>query len=236
VELAAAHEGVHVVVGIHPSHAHEVEGDFLSELRALAADPHVAAIGEAGLDYHRLGPDEDGPAPAMNALGAGTTEASSRQLRDGSIKSMQAQVFTAQLDLAAELGLNVVVHQRDAWGDTLDLIRPYTGRLRAVFHCFGGTTEQAAELREMGHLVSFTGIVTFKNAGQVRETVAGLPDASYMVETDCPYLAPVPYRGARCEPWHTALVAAEIARVRGVSVERIAEETERTAGAFFRFS
>jgi TatD DNase family protein len=139
------------------------------------------------------------------------------------------------LDLASELGLNVVIHQRDAWKDTLELLRPYTGQLRGVFHCFGGSPEMASEILSMGHLVSFTGIVTFKNAETVRQTVASLPPSTYMVETDCPYLAPAPHRGSRCEPWHTALVAAKVADVRQTTLEAIAAETTATAESFFAF-
>ncbi|HVE15729.1 MAG TPA: TatD family hydrolase, partial [Chthoniobacterales bacterium] len=119
---------------------------------------------------------------------------------------------------------------------TLDLLRPYTGKLRGVFHCFGNLPEQAAEIAAMGHLVSFTGIITFKNAPLVREVAAQVAADGYMVETDCPYLAPVPFRGQRCEPAHTRLVAEKIAEVRGISLDEVAATTTRTAEAFFRFS
>ena len=106
--------------------------------------------------------------------------------------------------------------------------------MRGVFHCFGNRPEQAAEILALGHLVSFTGIVTFKNAALVRETVAAIGEETFMVETDCPYLAPAPYRGQRCEPFHTRLVAEQIARVRGCSLDEIAALTTRTAERFFR--
>ena len=111
----------------------------------------------------------------------------------------------------------------------------YTGRVRGVFHCFGGTPREAAEVASLGHLVSFTGIITFKNAEQVRETAVAVASDGFMVETDCPYLAPVPYRGKRAEPAHTRLVAETIATVRGISLEEVAAQTTRTAEAFFRF-
>ena len=139
------------------------------------------------------------------------------------------------LDLAVELGFNVVVHQRDAWRDTLDLMRRYAGKLRGVFHCFGGTRDQAEEVLGLGHLVSFTGIVTFKNGATVREIAAQIPLDKFMVETDCPYLAPVPFRGKRCEPAHTRLVAESIAAARGISLEQLALATTNTATEFFRF-
>ena len=159
-----------------------------------------------------------------------------RLIAEGAWKSAQADAFRMQLDLALELGLNVVIHQRSAWEDTLEVLRPYSGKLRGVFHCFGGTPEEAAEVAALGHLVSFTGIITFKNAEQVRLTAAAVPADGYMVETDCPYLAPVPYRGKRAEPAHTRLVAEKIAEVRGITLEEVAEATTRTAEGFFRFS
>jgi TatD DNase family protein len=156
-------------------------------------------------------------------------------IRDGAYKASQAEVFQQQLELAAELGLNVVIHERDAWEDTVELLRPYSGRLRAVFHCFGKSAEQAQELIALGHLVSFTGIVTFKNAHAVQQCAAQVPDAAFMVETDCPYLAPTPHRGKRCEPAHVRIVAEKIAALRGQSLANVAAQTTSTAEAFFRF-
>ena len=240
LELARTHDGVHAVIGLHPTSAQEPGAlDFLAELPALARGSKVAAIGETGLDYHHLPSRALAPRKeeaVFDALLAGTPEDLEAVIADGAAKSAQAEAFRAQLDLAVELGLNVVVHQRDAWADTLDLLRPYTGRLRAVFHCFGGTPEDAAELRALGHLVSFTGIVTFKNASLVRETARAVPADGYMVETDCPFLAPVPHRGKRCEPAHTRLVAEAVAALRGVRLEEVAADTTRTADQFFRFA
>ena len=150
------------------------------------------------------------------------------------MKSAQAEAFKAQLDLAVELGRNVVIHQREAWDDTLDILHPYTGKLRAVFHCFGGSPEAAAEIAAMGHLVSFTGIVTFKNATLVQQTAKSVAPDGYMVETDCPYLAPVPYRGKTCEPAHVRLTAEKIAELRGDSVDALAFSTDETVRKFFR--
>lgn len=237
--LADRHDGIFAVLGLHPCSAMEPDAaSFLGELPALARHPKVVAIGETGLDYHRLpgrelarGKEES----VLNTLQATTAEATEALIADGAIKSAQAAAFTAQLDIAAEAGLNVVIHQRDAWQDTLEILRHRTGSLRAVFHCFGGAPDDAAELRDMGHLVSFTGIVTFKNAGLVRETAASVPPDGYMLETDCPYLAPVPFRGQTCEPAHVRLVAEKIAEVRGLSVETVIGETWRTASSFFRF-
>ncbi len=240
LELARTHEEVHAVIGLHPTSAQEPGAlEFLSELPALARESKVVAIGETGLDYHHLPSRALAPRKeeaVFDALLAGTPEEIEAVIADGAAKAAQAEAFKAQLDLAVELGLNVVVHQRDAWADTLDLLRPYTGRLRAVFHCFGGAPEDAAELQSLGHLVSFTGIVTFKNASLVRETARAVPADGYMVETDCPFLAPVPHRGKRCEPAHTRLVAEAVAALRGVRLEDVAADTTRTADQFFRFA
>jgi TatD DNase family protein len=234
VALAERFENIHAVVGLHPTNVDEEHGDWLAEIRKLAAHPKVAAIGETGLDYHHLPSEKLASAPAISALQAEMPQDTEAAIIDGAYKAAQAEAFAAQLDLAAEFGLNVVIHQRDAWDDTLEILKNYTGKLRSVFHCFGNTPDQAREILALGHLVSFTGIVTFKNAEPVREVVASIPADAFMVETDCPYLAPVPYRGKRCEPAHTRLVAEKIAEVRGVSLAEIAATTTRTAESFFR--
>jgi TatD DNase family protein len=234
VELAERFDCVHAVVGLHPTYVDEESEGWLEGLRALASHPKVAAIGETGMDYHNLPSEKLASAAGISALQAETADDTEAAIRDGAYKAAQAEAFTAQLDLAAEFGLNVVIHQRDAWDDTLDILKDYTGRLRSVFHCFGNTPDQAREILALGHLVSFTGIVTFKNAALVRDVVAAIPPNAFMVETDCPYLAPVPHRGKRCEPAHTRLVAERIAEVRGATLEEIAAITTGTAEAFFR--
>ena len=239
IAIAEKYKNVFAVVGLHPCNVLDPGAmDFLAELPALARHPKVVAIGETGMDYHHL-PSRDQAKRdkgVFGALQAGTAEAMAAEIADGAMKTAQAEAFKAQLDLAAELGLNVVVHQRDAWDDTLEILRPYTGRVRGVFHCFGGSPEAAAEIAAMGHLVSFTGIVTFKNAALVQETAKSVAAEGYMVETDCPYLAPVPFRGKTCEPAHVKLTAEKIAAVRGESFEKISADTERAASGFFKFS
>ncbi len=215
VELAALHGMIYAAVGVHPTTAGDAPPDFGAALRELAARTGVVAIGETGLDYHRLPEGEEQRAAS---------------------KTTQAEVFRCQLDIAAETGLNVVIHQRDAWDDTLAILRGYSGKLRGVFHCFGGTPSQADEVLALGHLVSFTGIATFKNAAIVRETAAYVPADRFMVETDCPYLAPVPYRGKRCEPAHTRDTALVVAQARGETLDAVAAQTTATAETFFRFS
>lgn len=237
VALAERFPNLHAVVGVHPTNVTEEGLDFLPALRELALHPKVVAIGETGIDYHHLPehlrePDVAAVDAALQAHASGDQE---RLIAEESWKGAQADAFRMQLELAAELGLNAVIHQRDSWNETLAVLRDYTGKVRGVFHCFGGTPEAAAEARALGHLVSFTGIVTFRNAEQVRATAASVPADGYMVETDCPYLAPVPHRGKRAEPAHARLVAEEIARVRGITLVQVADETTRTAEAFFRF-
>jgi TatD DNase family protein len=240
VELAEKYPNVFAVIGVHPTSAEEAQDDVLTPLRELAKNPRVAGIGETGLDYHRLPSAtvarERKTQVFSRALQGETDEEIEGEIHDGALKSKQASLFQQQLDLAVELRLNVVIHQRDAWEDTLNIMRDYGRQLRGVFHCFGGTRAQAEEVLALGHLVSFTGIVTFKNGAAVREVAAGLSLGEFMVETDCPYLAPEPHRGKRCEPAHTRLVADSIAAARGVSLEEIARSTTETAEEFFRLS
>jgi len=215
VELAENFPNIWATVGIHPSEVDEAPEDAVERLRVLAQSTRVVAIGEIGLDYHRL---PENPAEA---------EAN---------KQRQANLFRRQLELTAELGLNAVIHQRDSLDDTLKILSEFTGRVRGVFHCFGGTLEEAREVTSLGHLVSFTGIVTFKNARQVQATAQNIAFDQFMVETDCPYLAPAPDRGKRCEPAHTRCVAEQIAQLRGVSLEEIGARTTKTAREFFKFA
>lgn len=239
IELAEKYPGVYAAVGVHPSHVNEAEDDVITPLRDLATNPRVVAIGETGLDYHHSPSQEvakETQVQVMSALRSETDEEIEAQIRDGAYKSKQASLFQQQLDLAVELGLNVVIHQRDAWQDTLEVLRPYTGKVHGVFHCFSGTFNEANEVLDLDHLVSFTGIVTFKNGVAVRQVAAEIPLWKFMVETDCPFLAPVPFRGKRCEPAHTRIVAEAIAAARGASLQEIAEVTTETAEKFFSFN
>ena len=239
VELAERHANIYAVIGVHPT-SDETAEDVMEPLRELARSRRVVAIGETGLDYHRLPSAEAAKSKSVQVfartLQGETGEEIEAGIEDGAYKARQASLFEQQLDVAVELGLNVVVHQRDAWADTLAMMRPFTGKVRGVFHCFGGSADDAQEVLAMGHLVSFTGIVTFKNGAAVRDVAAQLPLDSFMVETDCPYLAPTPFRGKRCEPAHTRLVAESIAGARGMLVEDLARTTTATAEGFFKFN
>jgi TatD DNase family protein len=246
VDLAEKYPNIFAVIGVHPTYVEEAGDDVITPLRELAKNPRVVAIGETGLDYHELPSFESErskrsfPHQALTqavakALLYTTEQEIEAGIHDGAYKSKQAALFEQQLDLAADLGLNVVIHQRDAWADTLEIMKPYTGKLRGVFHCFGGSLDQATEVLDRDHLVSFTGIVTFKNGAAVREVAAQVPLWKLMVETDCPYLAPVPFRGKRCEPAHTRIVAEAIAAARSLPLEEVAQATTETAEQFFRF-
>ena len=239
IDLAEKYPAVYAAIGVHPTYVEEAEEDVFTPLRELAKNSRVVAIGETGLDYHQLPSEKvakEKQVQVMTALRTETDEEIEAQIRDGAYKSKQASLFQQQLDLAVELGLNAVIHQRDAWEDTLKLMQPYTGKLRGVFHCFGGSLDQANEVLNLDHLVSFTGIVTFKNGAAVRQVAAQIPLWKFMIETDCPYLAPVPFRAKRCEPAHTRIVAETIAAAREVPLEEIADATTETAEKFFRFN
>jgi len=221
---------------VHPGNAADAPEDIITPLRTLARHPRVVAIGECGLDYHRLPSSRmHEAAVATQALGNETPANLGGVIADGAERDRQAAIFTQQLDLAVELGLNVVIHERDAWDDTLRILGRVAGQLRAVFHCFGKGPDYARQVLDIGHIISFTGIVTFKNAGPVKETATSIPAGRFMLETDGPYLAPVPYRGKRCEPAHVRSTAETVAALRGVPLESLAAETEATANGFFRF-
>jgi TatD DNase family protein len=216
VQLADRFAGVFAAVGWHPSNAHEAPEDIRRALRELVKHPKVVAIGETGLDYHRL--------PGVKA---GDAQADTRY------KLKQAEIFRQQLEIAGEAGLNCVIHQRDAFDDTLAQFQPFAGKVRGVFHCFGENTERMRQVLEIGSLVSFTGIATFKNGQNVRDTIAATPLDRFMLETDCPYLAPVPYRGKRCEPAYVKEISEVVAEVRGCSLDELSAATCQTAAEFF---
>lgn len=216
VQLAAQHAAVFAAVGWHPTHADDAPEDVRPVLRDLAQHPKVVAIGETGLDYYHL-PSKRG----------GTAE-DDRRHRD-----RQHALFRQQLELAAELGLNCVVHQRNCFADTLEAVRPFAGRVRGQFHCFAEDVPSLHRVLELGAMVSFTGILSFKNAATVQAALAAAPPGAFMLETDAPYLAPVPYRGKRCEPAYVREIAAVAATVRGISPDALSEITCAAAHAFF---
>ena len=137
------------------------------------------------------------------------------------------------MEVAVKSGLNCIIHQRTAWDDTIAQMRPFSGKTRGVFHCFGETVERMRHVFEIGSLVSFTGIVTFKNAQNVRDAVAAAALGQFMLETDCPYLAPVPYRGKRCEPAYVKEISETVARIKLCSLDELSAATCQTAKEFF---
>ncbi len=218
IELAEAHEEIFAVVGWHPSEVLAAPDDVRPALRSMGNHPKVVAIGETGLDYYRLPSGKGGTA-----------------VDDEHYKERQASLFWQQLQIAAELGLNCVIHQRGATlADTLEVMQPFAGKVRGVFHCFSGSLGDLQHIRAIGSMVSFTGIVTFKNGQNVREAVAATPLGEFMLETDCPFLAPVPYRGKRCEPAYVKEIADAVAQAKGCSLEALSDATERAAQSFFR--
>ena len=217
VALAEAHAAVYAVVGWHPSDVLRAPDDIRPWLRELGRHPKVVALGETGLDYHRL--------PSTREGGSAT--------EDLAYKDGQARLFGQHLEVAAELGLNCVIHQRSALEDTLRLLEPFADRVRGQFHCFADPPTVIPRILALGSIVSYTGILTFKNGGNIREALAATPLDGFMLETDCPYLAPVPYRGKRCEPAYVREIAAVAAQTRGVSLDELSAATCATAHRFF---
>ncbi len=210
VALAEKFPGVYAAVGWHPTEALSAPDDLRPALLELTRHPKVVAIGETGLDYH-------------HPPGA----------EDAGYKQKQAEIFRQQMEVAAESGLNCIIHQRTAWDDTIAQMRPFMGKTRGVFHCFGETGERMRQVFEIGSLVSFTGIVTFKNAQNVRDAVAAAPFGRFMLETDCPYLAPVPHRGKRCEPAYVKEISEMVAQLKKCTLNELSAATSTTAQEFF---
>ena len=197
VQLAERFSWVHAAVGSHPDDAAQVDEARIAVYRELCKIPRVKAIGEIGLDYHYDEPRE-----------------------------AQLRCFEQQLALAAELGLPVIVHEREAHGDAMALVRKFAGRVRGVFHCYSGSLEQAKELVQLGWYLGFGGAVTFKNARRAPEVLQWLPLERLLLETDCPYMAPEPHRGHRNDSRWLPLVAQRIAQLRALEPERVAEATK----------
>ncbi len=219
IQLAEQFPSVFAVVGWHPGEALEAPDDLRPALREMAKHPKVVGLGETGLDYHYLRCQKPGGAAAD----------------DDRLKRQQAALFQQHLEVAAETGLNCVVHQRDALEDAIAQMQPFAGRVRGVFHCFVDGADAMRRIVAMGSLVSFTGIVTFKNAQNVRDTLAATPRDQFMLETDCPYLAPVPYRGKRCELAYVKEISELAAQVKSLSLDELSAATCATAQQFFRF-
>ena len=204
--LAERFPHVYAAVGYHPENCGPYVPEDLDTLRSLAAHPKAVAIGEIGLDYYW---EENPP------------------------RELQQQVFRSQLQLAQELDLPVIVHDREAHGDSLSIIREFPN-LRGVFHCFSGSAEMAKELVKLGWMISFTGVLTYKNARKALETAEAVPLEHLMIETDSPYMAPVPNRGKRNDSRNVSFICQKLAEIKGVSPEDCARITMENGKRFFR--
>jgi TatD DNase family protein len=207
VALADTHANVYATVGMHPHDAKDVAPEDLEELRYFSSHPKVVAVGETGLDYYY----------------------------DHSPRELQRRGFSQFIRMAIETSLPIVVHERDAFTDAAELLRKDgEGKLRGVIHCFTGTQEAADAYLALNFYLSFTGIITFKNAGALRAVVRAVPLEKILVETDSPYLTPVPFRGKRNEPALVRYVAETIADVKGLTPDEVARVTTENVRELFR--
>jgi TatD DNase family protein len=203
---AQRHAGVYAVLGAHPHGAARLPKTALEQLAPLAAHPKVAAIGEIGLDFYRRRSPED----------------------------VQRHWFRQQLEFALSLKKPVVIHTREATDDTLSILREYRGRLMGgVMHCFGGSLAEAGAFLDLGLHISFSGTLTYPKAGPLREVARKLPLERLLIETDCPYLPPQPWRGKRNEPAYIRVTAQQLADLKGLSLEETAQATWQNTLAVF---
>ncbi|MGN0629456.1 MAG: TatD family hydrolase [Oscillospiraceae bacterium] len=192
LELSSRYSFVYSAVGVHP-HSAESDGTegYLDKVNSFAKNKKVVAIGEIGLDYHY----------------------------DFSPREKQIEVFSQQLALANDLGLPVIIHDREAHADTLELVQKY--RPKGIIHCYSGSAEMAREFLKLGMYIGFTGSVTFKNANKLLLAAMEVPEDRILLETDCPYMAPVPYRGQRCDSTHIPATAERLAELRGTDAQTL---------------
>ena len=206
VALAEKYDFIYAAVGSHPDVADEVDDAVLEEYRKLCKlHSKVKAIGEIGIDYHY----EDIP------------------------RDLQMKAFRMQMELAREVGLPVIVHEREAHEDGMAVVREFPD-VTGVFHCYSGSAEMARQLVDKGWYIGFTGVLTFKNARKAIETAASLPIDRIVLETDCPYMAPVPHRGKRNDPGYLCHMAEKLAEIRGLSVEEIHQITYENGKRLYR--
>ena len=206
VKLAASYDYIYAAVGSHPDVADEVNEEVLEEYRQLCRNnPKVRAIGEIGLDYYY----EDIP------------------------REVQLKAFRMQMELARELNLPVIIHERDAHEDGMKVVREFPD-VKGVFHFYSGSAEMARQLVNEGWYIGFTGVLTFKNARKAVEVASSIPLERIVLETDCPYMAPVPYRGKRNDPGKLCYMAQKLAEIRGVSVEEIHRITTENGRRLYR--
>lgn len=204
VEIAEAYDYVYAACGVHPELKSITPNEFLSELeKLLKSSDKIKALGEIGLDYHYENYDRE----------------------------RQIKIFINQLELAEALKLPVIIHSRDAFGDTMEILRKY--RPKGVMHCFSGSPEIAAKVISLGMYISFTGVLTFKNAKKALRALEAVPIERLMLETDCPFMAPEPYRGQRCDSSMIERIAIKAAEIKGVTSQEILDITYKNSLEFF---
>ncbi len=204
LEIAEKYPFMYASIGVHPHDTKDMDENSISELRKLLGSPKALAVGEIGLDYHY----------------------------NHSPADVQKRRFREQLDLARETKMPVIIHEREAFFDVMEIISEYPD-LRGVFHCFSGDKAGAKRLLDMGWMMSFTGVVTFKKAALAREVAAYVPLPRLMLETDAPYLSPEPVRGARNDSRNLIHIARRLAKERGIAVEELAAATTQNGKDFF---
>ena len=206
VELSMRYPHVYAAVGVHPDHVGELDEVKMQHLKEMCTMEKTVAVGEIGLDYYW----------------------------DKESHELQKEWFKKQMELAKEVDLPVIVHSREAAQDTFDLIKSeHAGTTGGVIHCFSGSKEMAKEYVKMGFYIGIGGVVTFKNAKKVKETVAEIPLTSIVLETDCPYLAPEPFRGKRNQSAYIQYVAEKIAEIKEILYEEVVAQTEKNARAMY---
>ncbi|WP_142413318.1 TatD family hydrolase [Hathewaya massiliensis] len=206
LELANKYDFIYAAVGVHPEYAHMVDEKVLQEIKKMAKNSRAKAIGEIGLDYYW---EENPP------------------------REVQIEAFKKQMELARELKLPVIIHDREAHKDTLDIIKMYK-EVTGVVHCFSGSVEFAKECLKEGYYIGFTGVVTFKNAKKILEVLKEVPLDRILVETDCPYMAPVPYRGERNRSDYIQYVIEKIAEVKELTTEEVEKITIKNVKNFLK--
>ena len=208
VALAAQYDNIYAAVGIHPHDAKSAQEADYAQLAAWAQLEKVVAIGEIGLDYYY----------------------------DFSPRDLQRTVFTRQIDVARQMDMPFIIHDRDAHGDILDVLKKEAKGLTGVLHCFSGSLEMAKEVIKLGFYISIAGPVTFKNAAKLPEIIKNVPLERLLVETDCPYLTPHPHRGKRNEPAYVKIVAEQVAHLREMELADLAKYTTENTKKLFKIS
>lgn len=209
MELAEAHDFIYAVIGWHPQDAKDMTDEHLEWIEELSRHPKVVGLGEMGLDYYW----------------------------DTSPKDVQAEVFRKQIRLARKLDMPIIIHNRDAHQDVLTILKEEKAAdVGGIMHCFSGSWETAKLALDMNFYISFGGPLTFKNAKQPKEVAAKVPQGKLLIETDCPYLTPHPFRGKRNESGYVRYVCEEMANIRGLSYEEMAQITTDNAKRLFRLS